>query len=161
MSDILWTCTGCNVSVTTEEGPMEMLARAGKPRHPNDLQWVDGDTVHYWMMFEYIYGKRPGGEEPSEAPPFEVDGQPYCPGCAQACGNCGTAIFSRSELEAGDSYALGSAFLPNGKYRKGDALCVGCFESCCEDCGEMPDDCDCHAENGQDNEEEEEEAYGT
>ena len=150
----LWTCAGCDVSVIPEEeGPLEQLARNGRPLRPDELQWTGGKSVHYSCTFDYTYEQLPGGEAPTEAPPFHIEGKPYCPGCAQPCGECGTPIFSRSELEAGDTYAAGSSFLRQGRYRKEDALCVDCFSMCCEECGADPyEECTCHAEDEKEEE---------
>ena len=132
MSEVLWTCAGCGVAATVE-GPLEMLA--GKS---SEVRWEHEDGTAY----------RHG--ESSEKPPFEIDEKPYCSGCAQSCGNCDLPIFKRSELEAGDSYAAGSAFLPAGKYLQGDALCVDCFSECCEECGASPtEECTCNPEDNE------------
>ena len=138
MSTVLWTCDGCGVSVTTEEGPLEQLARNGGPRDYNDLQWREGRRSERLVAWGGLL------DLPWEEPPFNIDEKPYCPGCAQSCAGCGIDIFSHSELESGDTYGAGSAFLPEGKYRKDEALCVDCFSECCDKCGASPtEECLC------------------
>lgn len=121
----LWSCTGCAVEVirdpTTDypDGPVDGVVGG-------DLAWRGGRSVHYSQGYGFHYGQHPKHQEPSEEPPHTIAEEQYCPGCATTCYHCGTSIFARSELEAGDPYDEGSAFLPDGYFDR--VVCIPCLE---------------------------------
>jgi hypothetical protein len=122
----LWTCFGCGVSVVRDpdtdypDGPIDGV-------EGGDLMWVEGGGVHYYRGHAYRWADHPDAEDPSTRPAFVLDGHDYCPGCAQLCDACReVVIFKRAELEAGDSYASGSAFCHPTNMRS--SVCVDCYE---------------------------------
>jgi len=130
---VFWTCSGCGVSAVQDADT-------------DRLSWSGGNAVHYVSGAAFSYTSFPDREPASTEVPYKVGDQSYCPGCCQHCASCDTTILSRSELEGGDTYSEGSSFMPTGKYLSSDALCIDCFEKCCPECGDDPDECTCSDE---------------
>ena len=152
---VFWTCTGCDVSVIVDpdddypDGPLVL----SEGQH-GELSYSGGKSVHYLYGHAYAYADYPEQDAPDEKAPFYLDigngPEPYCAGCVQTCdgSGCDTPIFSRSDLEVGDTHATGSSFMPPGKYNKDDALCIDCYEQCCSECGASPtEECTCEHES--------------
>jgi hypothetical protein len=113
------TCAGCGVSVGLD------------PDNEETPMWFGGEKVHYWSGFAGCYGAHHNHEEPdgytNEEEWVKVNDEPYCPGCATVCDECYKApIFKRSDLDPGDSYAVGASFPHPNDMTK--AVCVDCFE---------------------------------
>lgn len=133
-----WTCAGCDVAVIENQD-------IGYHVEKGELIWFGGRAVHYLWGHKYRYFEYLENDAPDEKAPFEIDGKPYCRGCVATCATCDTPIFRRSEL-SGETYDAGTSFLPEGKYKDGDAVCVGCYEDLCAECGSEPEACTCDEE---------------
>lgn len=123
------TCAGCGVSIAL---------------NPEDDYpvWHGGQKVHYregyaWTWPELV--EAIGGAEPTDyvdpAKWLRIGDQPYCPGCADTCDDCGAPVFCRTELQ-GDSYDEGTSFArPHTYLAAGNTLCTSCYESATSECG--------------------------
>ena len=111
----LWECEGCRVQAATDPDDGE-------------LTWEKGRNSHYYGGHAYLYGQLHHHDEPTAEPPHTIGGEHYCPGCAIECADCEVSIFMDSSM-AGDTYAPGASFVPEGSYRIGSAVCVDCYEN--------------------------------
>lgn len=145
---VLWTCAGCGVScVISNEHDWLMH------RNLQNMDWLKdnaigdllmlqgGERVHYYAGHgPFAYPYLPDAY-PSRNPRI-IDGENYCHGCSTKCSECGEPIFTRSELEVGDTYPPGAAFSDPRSFRS--VLCLQCFDAvptCCY-CGEYDEDLD-------------------
>ena len=113
-ADTHWQCSGCEVASAYDHEEEEDV-------------WLGGKDVHYRNGIAFAYPLSFDGE-PTQQPHHSIGGEPYCDGCATECGDCNGSIFARGELQ-GDTYDAGSAFVPEGQYRLGSALCIDCYEN--------------------------------
>jgi hypothetical protein len=122
---VLWQCSGCDVEVIRDPAT-EYLDGSTVTVDP-DMAWQGGEKVHYWgSPRPSSYGDLPRPEEPTETPPHLIADEPYCPGCAATCYDCAASIFTRSELEGGDTHDEGTSFCPDGYYNR--SVCFPCLE---------------------------------
>jgi len=153
---IVWSCDGCEAVVRQSldvAKPSVVRTESGRFRGINGLYWED--ESRYSDQDEFEKALHETLDAGLKAPDSRlIDGKPYCPHCAERCGECGLLTFEH-ELQ-----------LPDGKYGKGDAICQDCMAKIptCAYCGsQLGDDEEiddegygpcCHEDSEEDDEEE-------
>jgi len=122
---VLWKCHGCGVSaVISNEAPYD-----GKEISSDDvwLEWSGGKRLHYSCGGgPYQYGSV-ATNDPDREPPYELDGESYCPDCASCCAGCGKTLLTAGHFGFCDTYDAGNPF-PNPHDPFRGSMCLDCYE---------------------------------
>jgi len=122
------TCEGCGVSVAIDPDDNLPIWHGGERVHYSGA----GTSAHAYGQSYYTDRNAEDAEDHSNlAEWLKIAGEPYCPGCAELCDECGeVVIYSRGELQD-DAYSEGAAFSRPGRgYYSSASVCGGCIDAC-------------------------------